>query len=473
MKVDFKKLDRAFKPRTVVVVGASKQNEYQWLNSQMTFKGKGNLYSVQVNPESAQAIKAMGVQNFDSLLDVPDPIDLVICAVPRAVAPKIIDDCIKKEVAAVHMFTAGYSETEMREGIEAEKELKAVAEAAQLHIIGPNCMGLYNPQAGIRQFPEQPVDVAGSLGVISQSGGHAINFSLDAFTQGVDINKSASFGNGTLLDSADFLEYFAGDPEIKAVAMYLEGVRGDGERFLKVLKETSAKKPVVIWKGGRTEEGGFAIASHTGSMAVPIAVWDSIIRQHGGISVPTMEDLIDAVKAFIYMPPIKGINVAVAGGSGGQSVNIADAFAEAGLRLPALTKESYDQLKEFYSIVGGGFRNPIDTGNQNRLQMGRIIDILARDAHIDNIVLLSLARFIMRNGQLEDFIQMLKEARDGRGKPVMAIIASTGLEDMKIADHASRKFHDEMIPVFPSIERGARALKNAYDYYRLRAFRSF
>lgn len=466
MKVDFTKLDRAFKPRSLVVVGASRQNEYQWLNSQLTFKGK--LYSVQVNPQSAEDIKAMGVPNFASLLDVPDPIDLVIIAVPRAIAPQILDDCIRKEVGAVHMFTAGYSETEMEEGLQAEKALKAQAEAANLHVIGPNCMGLYNASVGIRQFPEQPVGVSGALGVISQSGGHAINFSLDAFSQGVFINKSASFGNGILLDSADFLEYFAQDPEIKAVAMYLEGVK-DGTRFLKVLKETTRRKPVVIWKGGRTEEGSFAIASHTGSMAVPIAVWDAVIRQHGGISVPTMDDLVDAVKALIFMPPVTGVRVAVTGGSGGQSVNIADAFAEAGLRLPALTEDSYNKLKEFYSIVGGGFRNPVDTGNQNRFQMKRIVDILAEDAHIDNVVLLSLARFIMRNGQLEDFIEMLVEARDKKKKPVMSIIASSNLEDLKIAAEASQKFHEKGIPVFPSIERGARAMKNVYDYYTMKS----
>lgn len=466
MKVDLRKLDRAFNPKCVVVVGASKQNEYQWLNSQITFKGK--LYSVQVNPQSIQDIEAMGIKNYTSLLDIPDQIDLVIIAVPRAIVPQVLDECIRKDVAVVHMFTAGFSETETEEGIAAERELKTKAEAANLHVVGPNCMGLYNAMTGIRQFPEQPVNASGALGVISQSGGHAINFSLEAFAQGLIINKSVSFGNGTLLDSADFLEYFAQDPEIKAIAMYLEGVK-DGSRFLKVLKETSLKKPVIIWKGGRTEEGTYAIASHTGSMAVPVAVWDAVIRQNGGISVPTMADLIDTSKALIYLPPVTGIRVAVTGGSGGQSVNIADAFAEVGLKLPALSEQSYDKLKEFYSIIGGGFRNPVDTGNQNRLQMKRIVDILAGDPNIDNVVLLSLARFILRNGQLEDFIEMMTDVRDHWKKPAMSIIASSNIEDLKIADMSQQKFQEKGIPVFPTIERGARAMKNTYDYYRLKS----
>ena len=144
----------------------------------------------------------------------------------------------------------------------------------------------------------------------------------------------------------------------------------DGDRFLKVLRETTSVKPVVIWKGGRTEEGGRAIASHTGSLAVPHAIWEAMIRQCGAVSAVEMEDLIDTANALTYLPPVRGLRVGVTGGAGGQSVNIADTFAEAGLRLPSLTKDSYDKLREFYNIIGGGYLNPVDTGNQNRFRNG-------------------------------------------------------------------------------------------------------
>ena len=114
------------------------------------------------------------------------------------------------------MFTAGFRETDTEEGMQAEHWLKQRAEKANLHVIGPNCMGLFNPRLGNRQFPEQYSGTHGSLGIISQSGGHAVNMSISAHMQGLDVNKSVSFGNGTVLDSTDFLEYFAQDPEIKA-----------------------------------------------------------------------------------------------------------------------------------------------------------------------------------------------------------------------------------------------------------------
>ncbi|MFH0769373.1 MAG: CoA-binding protein, partial [Chloroflexota bacterium] len=264
MKVDFAKLDRAFSPKCVVVVGDKRETDFRWLRSQSTLKGK--LYSVQISPEEVEGIKALGVENYTSLLDVPGPIDLVVVAVPRAIAPSILEDCIRKDVAAAYFFTSGFSETDTEEGIKLERLLARRAEEANFHLIGPNCMGLFNPRIGLRQGPEQYSGFDGSVGFISQSGTHAIGFANEAHLQGMDISKSVSFGNGIVLDSADYLEYLSHDKETRIIGMYLEGVK-DGRRFLKVLREVSAKKPVVIWKGGRTEEGGRAIASHTGSLA--------------------------------------------------------------------------------------------------------------------------------------------------------------------------------------------------------------
>jgi acetate---CoA ligase (ADP-forming) len=465
LKADFNKLNRAFNPRTLVVIGDSNRNEFQWLRAQSTFQGK--LYSVQVNPESIEAIKALGIPNYTSILDVPEPVDLAIISVPRAAVPQVLEECIRKEVAAVHMFTAGFRETDTEEGMQAEHWLKQRAEEANLHIIGPNCMGLFNPRIGNRQFPEQYSGTYGSLGIISQSGGHAVNMSLMAHMQGLDVNKSVSFGNGTVLDSTDFLEYFAQDPEIKVIVMYLEGVN-DGDRFLKVLRETTSIKPVVIWKGGRTEEGGRAIASHTGSLAVPQAIWEAMIRQCGAVSAVEMEDLIDTANALTYLPPVQGIRVGVTGGAGGQSVNIADTFGEAGLRLPRLTEDSYDKLREFYNIIGGGYLNPVDTGNQNRFEMARIVDILARDPNIDNLVILSLARMLNLDGRLNSFVEMTADLRKQTDKPIISIINYHSMEELPVVKEAVLKFQERGIPTFPSIERGAKALRNTFEYYRMR-----
>ncbi len=464
MKADLAKLERAFNPRCVAVVGDKGESNYMWLHGQSAFEGK--LYSVQVDPKEIEGIKALGVENYASLLDIPEPVDLVIVAVPRVVAPRILEDCIGKQVAAAHFFTSGFAETDTEEGIKLERLLTERAKEANFHLIGPNCMGIFNPKIGIRQSLRQHTGFTGPVGFIAQSGTHAITFAEEAYHQGLDINKSVSFGNGVVLDSADYLEYFGQDKDIKAIGMYLEGVK-DGRRFLTMLREVSARKPVVIWKGGRTEEGGRAIASHTGSLAMPQAIWDAAVRQCGAVEVAGMEALIDTLKAILYLSPVYGNRVGITGGSGGQSVAIADVFGEAGLKVPPLSQKSYDELATFFTLIGGGYRNPIDTGNVNRRQLRRIMGILEQDANIDNLVLLFGIGARMSE-QLEGDINLLSNIRSRTSKPVAVVIVSHSPEAWQEARDVTQKLRDGGIPTFVTVERGAQALRNTLDYYRLK-----
>ena len=192
-----------------------------WLRAQSTFKGK--LYSVQVNPETIESIKALGIENYTSLLDIPEVIDLVIVTAPRAAALGILEDCIRKEVAAAHFFTAGFSETDTEEGRRLERLLAKRAEEANFHLIGPNCVGIFNPKAGVRQIYDQYDGVSGPVGFISQSGNLAMNFSREAHLQGVDINKSVRFVYGAVIDSIDFLEYIGQSPGVPFIGWYGEG----------------------------------------------------------------------------------------------------------------------------------------------------------------------------------------------------------------------------------------------------------
>jgi acetyl-CoA synthetase (ADP-forming) len=468
LKVDSSKLDRAFKPRCVAVVGDSKQNDFEWLRAQLEFTGK--LYSVQVNPDTIEAIEALGVKNHRSLLDIPEPVDLAIVAVSRNIAPRVLEDCIKKDVAAAHFFTAGFSETNTEEGAELEHQLKNMVEDANFHLIGPNCMGIFNPKLGIRQTPDQYTGVPGPVGFISQSGAIALTFSLEAHLQGLDINKSVSSGNGIALDAADFLEYFGGDPEVKAIGMYLEGVN-NGRKLFEILKRVARRKPVVIWKGGRSEDGDRAIASHTGALAMSRTVWDTIVKQCGAVAVTGIEPLIDTLKALIYLPPVRGNRVAVAGGSGGQSVAITDALADVGFRVPPLTQESYDELSTFFNVVGGSYRNPIDTAGPVRRDMKRILEIVGRDTNIDNLVLVCSTkpgRRVMPE-QLQGSLDLAQHIKDRTTKPVMVLIFVHTPDASREKREIISRYQEIGIPAFPSIERGVLALKNALDYHHFHA----
>jgi len=221
----------------------------------------------------------------------------------------------------------------------------------------------------------------------------------------------------------------------------------------------------VIWKGGRTDAGGRAIASHTGSLAVPKAIWDSAVKQCGAVQVSRMEELIDTLKALLYLPPVRGRRVAITGGSGGQSVAVADVFDEAGLVVPPLSEQSYKEFATFFSLIGGGYRNPVDTGNVNRREMNRILDILERDTNTDNILLLLTAR-MSSQFQADSHIKAVIDIRNRNPKPVLAVVSSSfSAGDVQQAGELIKKLQDGGVPAFVSLERGAFALKKALDYY--------
>jgi len=465
LETDFSRLDRAFNPKIVAVVGDSMSGGFHWLKNLSTFQGK--VYSVQVNPESIEGIRALGVENYSSLRDIPSPVDYVIVNTPRALAPRILADCIAKDVGAVHFFTSGFAETAEEEGTNLEKALTEMAEKAQLPIVGPNCRGIFVPKIGLRQIWEQYSGVCGAVGLITQSGGHAMSFSREAYAQGVLLNKCVSYGNGIVLDASNYLEYFAADPDIRIIGMYLEGVR-DGRRFFRVLRRVAAEKPVVIWKGGITPDGGRAIASHTGSLAVPAAVWQALVRQCGAISVGSLEELIDTIKALLFLPEFTGDRVGVAGGAGGQSIAITDIVSGAGLRVPPLSEESYAELATFFSLVGGSYRNPLDTDvGANRRELARIFEILARDPNIDILMLLSrTGTFMFARPVLEADVKAVLNVRQKTNKPVLAVLPYTTPEEMAEAREMLPQFQNGGVPVFPTMDRAVRALRNVLDYHR-------
>src|SRR5262249_25237563 len=189
-----------------------------------------------------------------------------ICAVPRQVAPRVLADAAQKGIGGMGMFTSGFAETGEELGVKLQDELQRIARENDMVLLGPNCMGLYNPRLGVRFSADHLAGEAGNIGFISQSGTHAINVSLVSAANGLRLSKAVSIGNAIVLDVPDYLEYFGQDDETKAIAMYVEGVK-DGRRFAQVLRDVAAKKPVLIWKGGQTEAGARATRSHTASLA--------------------------------------------------------------------------------------------------------------------------------------------------------------------------------------------------------------
>ncbi|MEE9162602.1 MAG: CoA-binding protein, partial [Candidatus Neomarinimicrobiota bacterium] len=465
MKIASERLDRALNPRTVAVVGDKAASDYMWLRSMSTFRG--DVYSVQIDPNDIPGIEAMGIPNYPSLMDIPKDVDYVVVAVPRRVAPIVLKDCIQKNVAGVGMFTSGFAETGNPEAVELQETITQMARDAGLVLLGPNCMGLYNPALGVRFSRDQAAGEGGPVTFVSQSGGHAVSFSAAARANGIGINKVVSFGNGVVLESPDYLEYFARDAETKFIAMYIEGVK-DGRRFFELLRETTPKKPVIIWKGGQTAEGKRATSSHTGALAESMDTWEVLIRQCGAIRVDSMIELSDVLKALVSLPRFTGDGVGLTGGSGGQSVSMTDAFVKSGLRVPMFSQESLDRLGEFFQVIGASYLNPVDIGGMNRDMTESIVGILNSDPNIHIVAMqLGTQAFARNPKQVEAQIAAQVSARDKTQKPVVTILFSPDpYGDGQILKDLDLKLQEAGIPSYPTYERAALALKKLVDYYR-------
>jgi len=470
-------LKRAFNPRAVAVIGDKLMGGYLWLRAMAHFTGR--LYSVQIDPNEIAGIEAMGVKNFKSLAEIPEPIDYAVSAVPRQVAPRIVRDCVAAKVGAISLFTSGFSETGEELGAKLEAELKAVAENSDLALVGPNCMGLYNPAVGLCNFTDQKTGAGGDVCFVSQSGTHTINFSAQAAARGIKLNKAASIGNATVLEAADYLDLMADDPATRVIAMYIEGVR-DGVRFIRSLKAAAHRYPVLIWRGGTTESGARATFSHTGSLATAGAVWRAVIGHCGAVEVGGFDALLDAVELLARGRPPRGVRVGLVAMTGGQSVVITDTFAAAGLEVPALSPVSYEELKGFFNVVGGSYRNPLDAGGtigmgHNPANLDRILDILERDPLIDAIVLdvgtgLRASRWATHEPEIVALLDSLAAFNRHSAKCFAVILHPAHLE--ATVARARMLARERGLVAFESFERAAAALKVAAEYSRAASARN-
>lgn len=470
----FDALDYLFHPRSVAVVGASTSGGPGGFVESMQEMGfAGALYPV--NPK---ATEIAGLPCYPSLRDVPGDVDYVISSIPAHLVPQLVEDAAAKGVRTIHFFTAGFSETGDVERAALERRILDRCRELGIRVIGPNCMGLYVPASGLSFMPGMPRE-PGPVAFISQSGANAGDFCRTAGARGVRYSKVISYGNGADLREIDFFEYCAEDPETEVIAAYIEGVK-DGRRFLEAVRYAASRKPVAILKGGRTDAGGRATTSHTGSLAGSLRIFDAVCRQAGAVRVDTMEELVDVVTAMRFLKTVPGRGLAIVGGGGGHSVLAADEVASAGLEVPVLPAETQQRLMDFTPVAGTSVRNPVDTnvgwGPQGNKAIADTIRIVAEADAID-IVLYHTGFGWGPTRGAPDLVQMATESARTLGdvmretrKPVVVVarppLASNGMD-------ATVAFHEEAarqgMAVFPSVGRAATALARVLWAQELRA----
>ena len=463
-------LAEIFNPKSIALAGISLSNPDHWTRifykALVEFDFAGPLYLV--NPRGGTLD---GRTVYPHLDDVPGRVDYVIGTVGAASASALVSQAAAKGARVVHFCTAGFAETGRHRGLKLERELRAVARERGVRIVGPNCMGLYNPEARLSFhtiFPKQP----GGIGVVSQSGGNAIDLIYRAGQRGVRFSKVASYGNAADLDESDFLEYLAEDAATHVVALYVEGVR-DGARFRRALGELAARKPVVFLKGGVAGGGARATLSHTGALAGDARVWDALARQLGLITVSSLPEMVDVLVTLQHGFMPAGNRPVLLGTGGGASVLMTDICEREGLSVPPLDDAVRGEFLSVAQRAGNMLTNPIDfSQNMNQLdKLARAMEIISAWDGADFTIGFPVPLWASTavSGKVIEIVETMRRACVAAGRPLALVVepditpAAAGIV-LPLVEHCAARG----LPVYYSFGAAVRAISLVVGDYQNR-----
>lgn len=428
-----------FHPRGIVVAGASTHPGkfgFVTLHNLRAFGYRGELFPV--NREGAEIL---GEPSLRDVAEVPaGRADLVFVCTPAAANLELLRACAKVGVRAAFVASGGYREAGP-DGRALEDELVATADELGILMAGPNGQGVISTPVSMCAQIVAPYPPPGAISVVSQSGNLLSAFLDYAVQTGVGVSKAISAGNSAQTGLAEYLEYFAADPETKVVLAYLEGV-GDGRRFADAVRRLTARKPLVVLKGGAAAEGQRAALSHTGSLASDDRVFDGLCRQLGVLRAGTVEEGFEWAATLATQPVPPGRRTIVFTTVGGWGVLTADACAAAGLALvplPADVKAAIDGMVP----ARWSRNNPIDlAGGETRETVPQVLDLLCAHPEIDAVIHLGLGiqgatANLFRQGpfwpdhglariaeyherQERRYAEAAREASERHGKPVLS-----------------------------------------------------
>lgn len=475
-----------FEPRGVIVAGASSHPGkfgFVALHNILACGYPGEVFAVNRSGETI-----LGRATLRDVDDVPQGrADLVFVCTPPEANIELLTKCAAKGVKAAFVATAGYGELGGA-GRAAEQALVDVARDLGIVLAGPNGQGLVSTPAGLCAQIVAPYPPRGAIGVASQSGNFVSSFLNLSCASGVGISRAVSAGNAAAVGIADYLEYFRDDAETAVALAYIEDL-SDGRAFMQRVREVTVAMPVVAVRGGATEGGAHAAASHTGALASDDRVFDGICRQVGITRAATIEEAFEAAATFATQPLPAGPNVAVVTAAGGWGVVTADALtAHRDLVLAPLP----DDLRSAIDArlpPRWSRSNPIDlAGGETRDTIPELLELVAAHPAIDAVIYLGLgiqsnqARLMRAGGFFPDhglermvafherqdarYADAAAAASDASGKPVLA---ATELATTDPANPGPSGVRASGRLCYSSAYRAVAALGHLYRYARYRS----
>ncbi|MCK4331598.1 MAG: CoA-binding protein, partial [Dehalococcoidia bacterium] len=446
-------LDLFFNPRNVAVVGASRNP------LTLNFNLVGNLvklgFSGEIYPVNPNADEILGIGAYASLKDIEGDIDLVVSAVPAHMTLDIVKECVEKKVKGVVLVSGGFSEIG-EQGSKMQDEIAYLLKQNGIRAIGPNALSPINSLNNlVVSFHLVEKLRRGSLSFIFQSGMYEprLDWILSDFHLG--ISKLIDLGNKMDISEVDALEYLAQDLDTKVIAIHLENVKGDGRKFMQLLRNTSRKKPIVVLKSGRTAAGAKAAASHTGSLAEGNdAIFNTVLKQAGGIRAQSLEDFFDFAKAFEFLGLPRNNRIVVATLPGGEGVIAADICQQEGFSMAKPSQRTFDKVKAVFPPWEIPL-NPFDLGVCLQFHQFNEVYNIFLESMLDDENVDCLAVGLPPFGPLLGPEEAHKSFLSGKekGKPIVLWPHAMS----KSLDALVEKLELNGVPVYPSAERAIKA----------------
>jgi acyl-CoA synthetase (NDP forming) len=465
--------NRVFMPRSVAIAGGTPREPGQLVLETLLASGfRGSIY-----PVGSQTEEVSGRKAYASVADIPEPLDYVVCCTPTAAVLPLLRDCVAKQVGAVAILTAGFSESGTREGIRLQREISALAEKTGLRVMGPNCLGVYCPRGGM-SFDSRLSAVSGRMGFICHGREASAHIIRAAANRGVRFSKAISYGNACDVNETDLLEYFAQDSDTDTVAAWIDTVR-DSQRFLRALKNLSRVKPVIVLQTAPILGGS---ARGLGSIEGRDSdhVWNALLDQTGVVGVNSAEEMVDAMVTFAMLPVPRGRRVGIFGAAGGASVLATDAWASAGFVLPPVPPQLRAVLDgEAMNQAGMILHNPLDFSMAG--YTGFFFDVVKRMIAHEDFVDLGMIHNPSGHGAwlpwsaFNILIDSITDAVIGIHREVNRPMALV-MQYIASRRHWQKIFEDLQVPcsqaglpVYYSMASAARAIDRMLRYYERRS----
>jgi len=449
-----KGMDYFFYPKTVAIIGASeKEHKIGHVIMQNMIKAgfKGKL--IPINPREE---KILGKKCFASVKEAGKT-DLAVIAVPAKIVPKIILECGKQKVKAVIIVSAGFNEVG---NMKITKELfLAMQKFPKMRVLGPNCLGVLHVKKGIDTLflPYERLGRTphGRIAFASQSGAVGSTLIDWASMKSYGINKFVSFGNALDVNVTDLMNYFDEDKETKVICLYMEGLE-EGRSFLDTAKKVTKSTPIVVLKGGVTEQGKKAAVSHTGSIAGQSEVVKAAFKQGHMVEAESFEQLFNFARVLANEPLTKGKKIQIITDGGGYAVLATDSIIKNGLELSKMSDKNLEKLRKVVP-VHAELKEVIDlTGDATTEMYKKAIELALKDKNVDMILLIVLFPVPMLN---KDIVDEIIKFHKKQIKPIVVVSASG-----KYTEKQKAIMEKEFVPTFSFPKNAVEALKALYDY---------